>query len=362
MYEIDELIEFHNECDFLNFKQEEYNESNKPNVIKDVLSFANSHAIGDRYIIIGVKKNNGEISTFNIHSKMDSAHLQQYILSNITPELNIDYEPYNYQGKNLMILTVKNPDSRPYQTAKQVQFKNNNILLRKNEIWIRKGSHQELASIKDLERIYAYKYEQDGFNDKIQLFFENSKTDNIELHVIKNVELPSQIQKEKIQKILNKKEELAKSPFARGLIDFTVINYNFGEPIPYEKRDVATLKSNLKDIETTYYEVDREYIFEKKAHLLNINLLNTANIYLEDASIEIRISKTTGMLISKKIWFVRESNSNPLRPNIIHKPSYEELNYPFVTENDNEYIINQVIGNLKHNIKQDAFKTPIRIF
>ena len=113
MHDIDDLIEFHNECEFLDFKQEEYNELNKPHLIKDVLAFANAAITGDRYIIIGVKKSDGHTELYNIESKLDSANIQQYVHANITPELSVEYTPHQYKGFNLMVITIKSPESQP---------------------------------------------------------------------------------------------------------------------------------------------------------------------------------------------------------------------------------------------------------
>lgn len=119
MHNIDELIQFHHEGEYLDFKQEEYNDNNKPHLIKDILAFANANVKGDKYIIIGVQKKGNDITIFDIDSRYDSAHLQQYVHANITPELTIEYFPHLHAGKNLMILKIKSPLNQPYYDNKR---------------------------------------------------------------------------------------------------------------------------------------------------------------------------------------------------------------------------------------------------
>ncbi|WP_271856235.1 hypothetical protein [Patiriisocius marinus] len=37
------------------------------------------------------------------------------------------------------------------------------------------------------------------------------------------------------------------------------------------------------------------------------------------------------------------------------------MNYPTVKETEKEYIITEIIGDLKHQIEQDVFTVPLRI-
>lgn len=162
MFEINELIEFHHESEYLDFKREEYNEQNKPNLIKDVLAFANAHSVGDKYIIIGVDKKADGTQLFDILPKLDSANIQQYIHENIVPEIDIAYFPYDYKGHNLMVLQLRDPSDRPYFTSKNVAFKKGTVLLKENECWIRKGSYQMSASRADFEKIYNSRKADEG--------------------------------------------------------------------------------------------------------------------------------------------------------------------------------------------------------
>ena len=56
--EVKELIDCHGECDYLDFKEEDYHKDNKVELVKDLIALANSHSTRNKYIIIGVKEEN----------------------------------------------------------------------------------------------------------------------------------------------------------------------------------------------------------------------------------------------------------------------------------------------------------------
>lgn len=55
MGKISELIEFGYECDYLDFKERQYNRDKNMDLIVDIMAMANSRHNGDKFIIVGVK-------------------------------------------------------------------------------------------------------------------------------------------------------------------------------------------------------------------------------------------------------------------------------------------------------------------
>lgn len=360
MHDIDDLIEFHNECEFLDFKQEEYNELNKPHLIKDVLAFANAAIIGNRYIIIGVKKNDGVTELFNIESKLDSANIQQYVHANITPELSVDYAPYQYKGFNLMVITIQSPESQPYMVEKDVSYKKGAVCLKANECWVRKGSYQIAATRKDFDRMYALGASKESFKGKLDITFAGTDLDVITLKALKDLKLPSRENAKELEMIIAKKEDMQKNnPFDYKL---SIRNPMFPwNGTSYEERDLETLRKNLKNVAKTYQDEDYYTIFEKHAFKLNLEIFNSGDTYLEDATVELIIPNLDKILVADRIHYVHRASSNPLLPSRARTITYDELNYPLVKEDDQNYIVTETIGNIKHNIKQQGFKVPIRL-
>lgn len=363
MRDITELIKYHNECEYLDFKSEEYTKNTMHNLVKDVLAFANADMIGDRYIIIGVHKKDGQIRLFNVESKLDSSNIQQKIHTYIHPEIKIEYFSYEYESRNLMILVVKSPDKQPYMMVKDLSYKKKDgqteVFLKANECWVRKGSYQLSANREDYIRMTSKPSNEVDFNNHLDIYFPESGCDSVKLQIEKDIDLPSDVSKRKIEGIIAKKESQSK-----GLVKnfgLSMGSIDFFRNTPYEERDIRTLKENLRDIKETYRQADYHYLFEERSYKLNIKVLNRADTYLEDASIELRIPRMPGLIVSDAVYTLRETRFDGLRAIIPEPPSFEEMNYPSVEVDDDFYVIREEMGNIKHHIERNVFKVDLRI-
>jgi predicted HTH transcriptional regulator len=115
-----DLIRYNNENGYLEFKLVEYRGEIRGNLIKDVIALANSYHMGDRYIIIAIKKHPHELEFNDIEKPEDSAGIQQYIHKNISPELKVTYEPFVYEGHKIALLTICDPVDQPYFAVRDI--------------------------------------------------------------------------------------------------------------------------------------------------------------------------------------------------------------------------------------------------
>lgn len=351
MYHIVDLIEFHNESEYLDFKLEEYTSAKSHILIKDVLCFANGAYHGDRYIIIGVKKKDGKVTLNNIESQTDSASVQQLIINNIYPELRIEYVPFEYKGINLMILVIKNPQERPYLTKKQVSYPTGNIFLRENELWIRKGDHQMPANRNDLENIYGRRAKDASFEGKVEVAFSETGTGFIEIEPVSSCVSPSEKAKKRINDRIKHLIGLRETD-----LDMYVKQSNLNLPgsfRTYETSNIGQLESDLESLTSKYKKKDDLYYFEELPYKMNFSVLNNADSYIEDASIFFTFPKIMGMEVVKDL----------VRPdrNMLQGPDPELLFYPTVSAVENGLVIAQDMGDIKHKIKEAIFKVDLRV-
>ena len=130
---------------------------------------------------------------------------------------------------------------------------------------------------------------------------------------------------------------------------------------PYENRSISTLEKNLKSIKETYQDDDLYYLFEKKANKINLSITNNGDEYIEDSSIEVQFEKNEKFLIADSVH--REPDNRSWLDKINYTPvgpTWDEMHYPKVTENENDYIVFENVGDLKHKIPIDIFQVPIR--
>ncbi len=364
-----DLIKYENENTSLDFKGIQYEKKQHENLIKDIMSMANADVGNDRHIIIGVNhKASGDREILNIKKRdfVDSANYQQIIRENIEPEIKLDYLPYEYEGKLLGIFKISNCFDQPYMMKKEFGK------LEKGDCFIRKGSHISRMIRRDIDRIFEKKMKRGKFNGKVQLSFSeyDGSPREIELTVVTDVKLPSQVAAEKIKRIIKEKKELAKnktqSTALTGISAILESQQSLVEgvrravnlaPIPYEQRSLDELEENLKNVDQTYRDDDHYGFFELNSYKININVLNEGQIYIEDASIQVEIKKMDGLAVADRVC--EEPKNNII--NIPRVPSYESMNYPEVRYTKSSIIIYETIGDVKHHIPIDVFKVPIRI-
>ena len=65
MVDLDDLIKYESECGYLDFKAIQYTKEQHHELIKDVISFANSDVSDEKYIICGVRYDKNHVKIFN---------------------------------------------------------------------------------------------------------------------------------------------------------------------------------------------------------------------------------------------------------------------------------------------------------
>lgn len=353
---LNDIIEFENENTELDFKAIQYQKVKFQDLLKDLMSMANAKTDDDKYIIVGVKLlGNGNRDIIGITEDfIDEATYQQLIHNNIEPELNFSYFSYQFQNKILGVFKIFNSFDRPYMMKKDFDK------LKIGEAFIRKGSHQTRLTRKDFDFYTEKKITKKRFAGKIHIYFDKINQKSITLNVLRNGDYPSEKASEKIKKILLEKKEKLKKTEGMFLPFFDQHIPMLGGT-PYENRSIKTLEENLENVAETYREDDLHYLFELKSHKFNFRILNDDTEYLEDASIELKIEKE-GVYIADKIYSKPDNSNSVLYLNYSSSsPSWKSINYPEVIENETEYLIFEDLGNLKHQISENALKVDLRI-
>jgi hypothetical protein len=362
MENLEDLILYENENVRLDFKIEEYRKGQYSTFLKDIISMANAFTLDDRYIIIGLKPKSNENRGFcGINGDLtDSATYQQIVFENIEPELSIDYFPFCFKDYIFGVFRISSCENPPYLMKKD--FGDGKNRLNKGDGFIRKGSHQTRLSRTDYDEFDQRRKNKDFFNEELAFYLDVSGVKNeILLKTRDELKWPSQIIKKKIEKIIEIKRQ-RKNELNKLLIqdfDFDSLENQMayanaaikGTSVPYENRSIATLEKDLLNVEKTYERYDNYVILEKQSSKCNIIIFNKGNKYIEDASIIVKIPKIEGLFISERIYPNPDSNLEKVSNSI----------YPKVAKDNKYYIIKYSIGNIKHQINQEAFQTPLRI-
>ena len=202
MIDIDDLIKYESECGYLDFKTIQYTKEQHHELIKDVISFANSDVSDEKYIICGVRfdKNHTKIFDGITPSEIfDSARYQQLIRENIEPDMEIEYFSHIFNGNHFAILKISGCNEKPYMVKKDSKY------LNKGEMWIRKGSHKDKMTRLDIQRIMDTNIKSKSFLGDVKILFSDNNSKKL---IIKKVaiKLYSKNEKEKIQKIIDQRQ------------------------------------------------------------------------------------------------------------------------------------------------------------
>lgn len=348
MEDIAELIKYHQENEYLDFKLEEYVKAYFPALLIDVLSFANANYNGDRFIIFGVKKKDQDIVIQPIESKLDSANIQQLIRENITPELKVDYFPYDFEGNNLMVLQIHEPKEQPYSFSKDIQEKGN-VVFKKNEMFIRKGSHNLRISPQDLDRIYKKRYAAPRLDEAIDLSFPNGSKE-LTIKCLRNVLLPSDREAVEILAQIGMKEQLLQdSP--KLYVELYAGNNRLG--LPLSALDLSVLRSRLSAVKTTNEAEDKYHLEETLATKINFDIRNNGEMHLEKGLVIVKFPVVKGLTVVKSLALKTYQMVVPA--------ALRDNGYPEVKMGKDVITVTQEIPEVRHQLATPVFKTDIRV-
>ncbi|MBR4671970.1 MAG: putative DNA binding domain-containing protein [Bacilli bacterium] len=230
-----EYIEHEVENGCIDFKKDIYDfdvPKCKEDFLVDVISFANSHINGDKYIITGIKLHKDNSRDFNgiTESKIkDGADYQSIVNDNIEPNIVVDFKIIEYKNKKYGIFRIgKENQDQPYLLSKQF------LNLQKGFIRIRKGQKNENITRRDFDLYYKIKDLNDYSNIHIKGIVDGKISDKYQINQYNdnlNFEKAKSLINETIVEI--KKIKLAKSS------NFLA----FGDLLSLDEKEIETIKT-----------------------------------------------------------------------------------------------------------------------
>lgn len=355
--DINDQIEYEEESSHLDFKVIEYTRSTNPELVKDVLAFANSHHRGDKRIIIGIKKENGKVTIIPVINGTDSAAIQQLLLENISPHPTVTYEPFIYNGESIRVLTIIDENNRPYMLTKDI-LKDSKLFHKKGSMVIRKGTTTPAINRDDLDRIYKEKQGlQFSFEEKVNVDTGNIIPNVYNLHSTKGLELPSVRDKQEIldqisfkERMLNEDLEKYRQLHSGSYMDNSVSIKNM---------DLNHLRSELNFVENHYGAIDHYFVAEENSNQMQISLINDGMTPLKNVEVKLSFPQLKGLHIEPKI---PNYMNRHIAKGMVSPPSPFNKNYPSVDSKENKTFVTSKLGDLKHKQHHDIFLEPLRIW
>ena len=148
------IIEYINEkieTNVFDIKQSFYHPNKKFDLIKDVVAFANSSSVDDKYIVFNIDNKTFELSNMDMSSLPDVSEIDSLLNEYCEPKIDIELNKFNYDGGQIAYLKVcrSNLDF-PYMIKKNFEFCGK-IKLSQGQIYIRRGATNFIANRSDLD-------------------------------------------------------------------------------------------------------------------------------------------------------------------------------------------------------------------
>ena len=143
--EILETLLHQEEGPALDFKEEQYRFDNadvgyKAELLKDILTFANSWRLTTAYILLGVREvKAGRSEIIGVKKHLDDANLHQFVNSKTQRPIVFSYLPVRTEGVEIGVIEIPIQERPIYLAGRFGQ-------LRENDVWIRDSSSSRVAT------------------------------------------------------------------------------------------------------------------------------------------------------------------------------------------------------------------------
>lgn len=148
------IIEYINkkiETNVFDAKQSYYHSKKKFDLIKDVVAFANSSSVDDKYIVFNIDNTTFKLSNMDISSLPDVSEIDNLLNEYCEPKIDVELNKFNYNGGQIAYLKVCSSNlDFPYMIKKNFEF-NGKIKLSQGQIYIRRGATNSIANRSDLD-------------------------------------------------------------------------------------------------------------------------------------------------------------------------------------------------------------------
>lgn len=153
-----ESLLWEEESTTLDFKSAQYpfsaaSDDAKSELLKDILAFANAFRRQDAYILIGVREvRGGRSEVVGVNEQLQDNHLQQFVSSKTQRPVTFAYRATQHDGRSIGVIHV------PLQ-QRPLYLNRDYGLLKKNVVYLRRGSATGEASPDEVARMGAEQYQ-----------------------------------------------------------------------------------------------------------------------------------------------------------------------------------------------------------
>lgn len=335
------------------FCKRAYGNAGVEQFLRDVVAMANASVEGPRYIITGVEfDDKGRKRMLGVEREDFSGKPAYQSLANehIEPPVRIRYQPVSVEGERVGVFEIGECQDRPYMM--RIDYSET---LRRGDAYARVKNNSVKLGRRQLQALFEKKFQDSVSAANIEVGFPGEiihKDLNVMTHSFSK--LPSVVASTKLHELIEAKERVAASVSNTAVARLTHARL-FGSDSPYEDRSTDEILEEMRQIERRYRHQDNHFLFEERATLMQLVLLNQGNEALRDASLTLVMPNHNAFHVATELPRI------PRDDEFIERTPNEQAGYPSVSLHDNSVQVSVKLGDIEPGEPTEVFDLPLRI-
>ncbi len=335
------------------FCKSAYGKAGVEQFLRDVIAMANASVEGPRYIITGVDYDDKARKRMLGVGREDFSGKPAYqSLANehIEPPIRIRYQPVTVEGERVGVFEIGECQDRPYMM--RVDYSET---LRRGDAYARINNNAVKLGRRQLQSLFEKKFQDSVSAANIEVGFPGEiihKDLNVMTHSF--AKLPSVVASAKLHELIEAKKQVAASASNTIVARLTHARL-FGTDSPYEDRSTEEILEEMRQIERRYRHQDNHFLFEERATLVQLVLLNQGNEELHDASLTLVMPNHNAFHVGTELPRI------PRDDKFIERTPNEQAGYPSVNLHDDSVQVSVKLGDVEPGEPIEVFDLPLRI-
>jgi Schlafen, AlbA_2 len=304
MSSLEHLIRYESAHSGLAFRRDVYAPGDEAAAIIDCLALANAE-IGNRsrYLCLGVDdRADGAGRLVGVRRDEIRAFKRRFdrlIADAIEPGLAASVHAVEIDGRSIGVIRLKHCTARPY-LARTAMGK----ALAAGVGYIRRGAKNHPLQRADMQRMFGAGEDRAAAKAAVRVGFHGAEPlERLALPALPVNRLPSDVAADALRSMLAAKEQ-SRSLFGRTETRLSRLVHAkfFGMDAPFARQSDDSLLQALESVDADYRVADEHYLYEIRAHKLNLLVVNDSATNLTEARLRVTIPRLKRVGIAEKIF------------------------------------------------------------
>ena len=355
MNSLEQLIRFESAHSRLAFRREIYRPDQDAEAIIDCLALANVDVSARCYLFLGVDDSRpGDRVLVGVDERELGSFKRRFlalIAESVEPALAVAVRAVAVDDRVIGYIRIKDCVSPPYLARRSFGEK-----LQTGAGFIRRGTTNHPLQRSDLQRMFgsasgsAPQATQRAASDIRIGFLAREPGERLTVAALPLNKLPSQIAAERLKSLLVARDQ-TRDAFGRTETQLARLTHArlFGMDVPFEKHSDSSLVTALGSIDADYRVADEHYLYEVRAHKLNLMLVNDTPTHLHQVVVRLSMPRIPGTGVAERIYTESEQEPPP-------------EGYPRVTIGPRTVQIEAEIGTVYGERNVRVLREPLRFW